>query len=137
MNPHFRFLCALLFLFMAIPAYSQTGIKDLLSYPFPSDLCSDPSSGKLAWSFNEEGKRNIFLSDDQGKSYKNLTQSTKDDGQLISQLQFTPDGEWLIYMKGAEPHGNWSGDVPVNPLSLTVKPGFELRSIHLKDNSNK
>jgi dipeptidyl aminopeptidase/acylaminoacyl peptidase len=138
MNTPIRFLCSFLLFFIAVPAgYSQTGIKELLSYPYPSNLCSHPVSGKLAWSFNQEGKRNIFLSNDHGKSYKSVTQSATDDGQIISQLQFTPDGEWLIYMKGGEPGGNWSAELPANPASLTEKTDFELRSICLKDNVSK
>lgn len=133
-----RLLCSMLLLFcVADTGYSQTGMKDLLGYPFPSNLCADPVSGKLAWSFNKEGKRNIFLSEDFGKSFKSLTESLQDDGQMISQLGFTPDGEFLIYMKGAEPGGNWSGDQPVNPASFTDKTDFELRSIHLKTNVSK
>lgn len=117
--------------------HSQAGIKELLSYPHPANLTSNPSSGKLAWTFNQEGKRTICLSNDQGKTFKSLAQSVEDDGQVISHLKFTPDGEYLIYMKGAEPGGNWSANVAVNPASSTTISEFELRSIRLSDNSNK
>lgn len=115
--------------------YAQLNLKELLSYPHPSDLCSSPSSGKLAWVFDKEGLRNIFFTNDKGKSYSKLTQFNTDDGQEISALAFSPDGEWLVFFRGGEPSGNWSEQSPVNPTSSPEKPEFQLWSVHLSDRS--
>lgn len=124
-------LCLLIGL-ISHAGFAQLKLQDLLSYPHPSNLCSDPQSGKIAWTFNQEGRRNIFISEDKGNAYTKLTGFDKDEGQEISSLAFSPDGEWLIFMRGGEPSGNWSEDAPVNPTSSPDKPEFQLWSLNIK-----
>lgn len=114
--------------------YSQTNLKELLSYPYPSNLCSSPTTGKLAWTFDKEGIRNIFISEDKEVSYKQLTHYTEDDGQEFSNLQFSPDGDWLVYMRGGEPGGNNSQNTPVNPTSSPAGTKFQMWSTRVADN---
>lgn len=113
------------------PVFSQLKLQDLLSYPHPSNLCSDPQSGKIAWTFNKEGLRNIYISADKGNTYTKLTNFDKDDGQEISNMSFSPDGQWLVFMRGGEPSGNWSESAPVNPTSSPEKPEFQLWSLNI------
>lgn len=110
---------------------SQTSIKELLSFPYPNNLCGSPSTGQIAWVFNQQGHRNIFLSKDGGSSMIQLTKYNQDDGQVIDGLQFSPDGKWLLYFRGGDPGGNWNTELPVNPNSSPSKTTFELLSIHL------
>ncbi len=113
--------------------FAQLKLRDLLSYPHPSNLCSDPTTGKLAWTFNKEGLRNIYFSADKGNTYSKLTTFDKDEGQEISGLSFSPDGAWLVFLRGGEPSGNWSENLPVNATSSVTKPEFQLWSLHIND----
>jgi dipeptidyl aminopeptidase/acylaminoacyl peptidase len=112
-------------------ATSQVSLNELLSYPYPTNLCSSPASEKLAWTFIKKGIHNIFITEDHGHTFKQLTHYKKDDGQAISALQFSPDGRWLVYMKGGGPHGNWTRNKPVNPTSSPAEPKFQLYSLDL------
>jgi dipeptidyl aminopeptidase/acylaminoacyl peptidase len=105
-------------------------LKKLLSYPYPTNLVSSPATGELAWTFSIKGHRNIYFSKNKGKSFKKLTHYDKDDGQQISKLQFSPEGNWLVYMRGGAPHGNWSRSVRVDPSSSPRKPKFQLWSLN-------
>ena len=129
----FYLLCIIILLVKVSDIHAQTTIRELLSYPYPSNLCSSPETGKLAWTFNIEGIRNIFITEDQGLSYKELTDYTEDDGQAISQLRFSTDGEWLIYMRGGEPGGNYSKSTPVNPTSSPESTKYQLWSMRVAD----
>lgn len=107
---------------------AQLSIPQMLAYPFPGNLCTS-SDGKLAWTINREGRRNIFITLEGGNIIKLLTNNQVDDGQEISRLTFSPNGKWLVYMKGGEPDGNWSENKPVNPASLPGGTHFEIRAI--------
>lgn len=110
---------------------AQFTVKDLLSYPETDNLVTAPEKGATAWVFNEAGKRNIFYSEDAGKSVRQLTRYTADNGQVISALSFSPDGAYLIYLYGGEPGGNWSTSTPVNPSSDPEGTKFELLSLEI------
>ena len=131
-------LVALIMMLVGMRSSSaQVPLKKLLSYPYPANLCAAPAAGKLAWTFNKEGARNIFMSEDQGHTFTKLTHYNKDEGQAISMLQFSPDGAWLIYMRGGAPHGNWQRSTPVDPLSASVRPQFQMYSINLSSGERK
>jgi len=81
-------------------------LKDVLSAPFPSDLIPAPVKGWLAWVFNAEGKRNIWIAEhsNHGNEYtsRQLTKYATDDGQELGELCWTPDGEALVYVRGGD-----------------------------------
>lgn len=132
----------LIALFFLVAGFNQSGfaqvsLKDLLAYPYPNQLCTSPATGSVAWVFNVEGKRNIFISHDKGKTYQQLTDYKRDDGQALSRLQFSPDGKYLIYMRGGEPGGNWSKSTSVNALSSPGGAQFQLWSLNIADKKTK
>jgi dipeptidyl aminopeptidase/acylaminoacyl peptidase len=136
LRKHLPKIASIIFIFLlgcTTLASAQTSIKKLLSYPYPSNLTTSPATGALAWTFDYMGQRNIYLSKDKGKSFKQLTHYTKDDGQEISRLQFSSNGKWLVYMRGGEPGGIWSRNVPVDPSSSPMQPKFQLWSLHIPD----
>ena len=49
-------------------------VADVLSAPFPSNLVSTTDGEMLAWIFNQEGKRNIWVAE--AVSYTHLTLPT-------------------------------------------------------------
>ncbi len=89
-------------------------LEMVMSAPFPSNLISAQKADRLAWVFNSQGKRNIWVAD--GPSYKarQLTGYDQDDGQEISQLRFSPDASIIVYVRGGAP--NSQGEIP-NPTS--------------------
>jgi len=48
-----------------------------------------------------------------------VTDFVKDDGQEITSLSISNDGNWVVFVRGGEHGGNWDTESPVNP-------GFEL-----------
>ena len=96
-----RIILAAIFLAPAAAAGTFT-LEQVLSAPFPSELTAAPGGGKLAWQLNERGARNVWIA--AAPEYKGirLTSYTADDGQDIGQLQWTPDGHAVVYVRGGD-----------------------------------
>lgn len=77
-------------------------LEDILSSPFPSSLVSASGEDRVAWVFNERGRRNIWIAD--GPEYKawSLTKYQEDDGQELSGLTFSKDGDVIAYVRGGD-----------------------------------
>lgn len=89
-------------------------IEAVLSAPFPSQLIAAPRGDRVAWVFNAQGRRNIWVADGPDFRARQVTSYMEDDGQEISQLAFSPDASVLVYVRGGPP--NREGEVP-NPTS--------------------
>src|SRR5215475_13425330 len=89
-------------------------LEQVLSSPFPSDLVAAPGGERIAWVFNAQGKRNVWVAEGPDLKARQLTQYIEDDGQELTELSFTHDGKWLVYVRGGD--ANSAGDVP-NPTS--------------------
>lgn len=89
-------------------------LEQILSSPFPSDLIASKSGDKLAWVFDTEGKRNIWVAEAPAFKGRQLTRYDKDDGQEITEPVFSPDGNWIAYVHGGPP--NSEKEIP-NPTS--------------------
>ena len=95
-------------------------IQQVLSAPFASELRAAPVKGRLAWVFNSEGKRNLWVAEPSanGKSYTSraVTNYAEDDGQDIGEVQWTPDAESIMYVRGGDLE--WSDKPYPNPRSF-------------------
>src|SRR5262245_1483131 len=89
-------------------------LEQILSSPFPSNLVAAPAGDRIAWVFDAQGKRNVWVAEGPDFKARQLTQYNEDTGQEITDLSFTRDGKWLVYVRGGNP--NSAGDVP-NPTS--------------------
>jgi dipeptidyl aminopeptidase/acylaminoacyl peptidase len=89
-------------------------LEQVMSSPFPSDLIASPDGNKIAWVFDAEGKRNIWIAEAPTFKGRQLTRYNEDDGQEITEPIFSPDGNYIAYVRGGEP--NADGDIP-NPTS--------------------
>ena len=89
-------------------------LEDILSTPFPSHLIVAQKVDRVAWVFNEQGKRNIWVADGPDYKARRITAYNEDNGQEISNLHFTPDGKIIVYVLGGSP--NRKGEYP-NPTS--------------------
>lgn len=79
---------------------------------------------------NEQGKRNIYFAEAPDFEPLKLTSYNEDAGQEISNLQFTLDGEWLVFVRGGD-HGGGNASSPVNAQNLPKLPKVEIKAINL------
>lgn len=119
MNAIKRFVIVLLAFASALilpPLVSGNGfsLEQVLSSPFPSDLIASKSGDKLAWVFDHQGKRNIWVAEAPAFNGRQLTRYDKDDGQEITEPVFSPEGNWIAYVRGGPP--NTEKEIP-NPTS--------------------
>jgi N-acyl-D-aspartate/D-glutamate deacylase/dipeptidyl aminopeptidase/acylaminoacyl peptidase len=105
-------------------------IEQVMSSPFPSELIAAPTGERIAWAFNAEGKRNIWVADGPDFKARQLTQFNEDTGQELTQLEFTHDGEWVIFVRGGS--ANSAGDIP-NPTSDPAGTSQAIHAVAVKD----
>jgi N-acyl-D-aspartate/D-glutamate deacylase/dipeptidyl aminopeptidase/acylaminoacyl peptidase len=99
-------------------------LEQVLSSPFPSDLVAAPAGERIAWVFNAQGKRNVWVAEGPEFKARQLTQYNDDTGQEIVELSFTRDGKWLVFVRGGNP--NSAGEIP-NPTS---DPSGSAQAVH-------
>ncbi len=99
-----------------IDAQSFT-LEQVMSSPFPSELIVSKRGDKVAWAFDAEGKRNLWIAEAPAFAARQLTHYDKDDGQELTDLSFSPNGSAIAYVRGGAK--NQAGDVP-NPASDTA-----------------
>ena len=80
------------------PAFS---LEAVLSAPHTSQLTTSPSGNRLAWVINVKGAKSIWLAEAPDYKARQLILYDVDDGREISGLQFTPDGQSLLYAHGS------------------------------------
>jgi dipeptidyl aminopeptidase/acylaminoacyl peptidase len=105
---------ALLILIPPANAQKPFTLEQVMSAPFPANLTAAKKSSRIAWTLDQEGRRNIWVADDGGIVGRQLTKYTADDGQDLSGLSFSADGNTIIYVRGEGK--NQAGQVP-NPTS--------------------
>lgn len=105
----------IILIFFLIHAVSAQSISDFLSVPFPSAMCVSPDGKKLAWVFNEQGERNIYMATSPGYKTEKLTDYQGDNGMDLGELVFSPDGKYLSFVRGNTK--NKQGE-PANPALL-------------------
>src|SRR2546422_8989311 len=91
----------------AVPAHAQQRsftIEQALSAPFPDELVAAPAGGALAWVFNAQGVRNIWIAT--GPDYQGRAPTTYKggDGQEVGELARTPGGGARGHGPGGAPH---------------------------------
>jgi hypothetical protein len=97
-----QFLTLILFLTLFSAQLSAMSLEDVLSAPFPSELIAASSKDRIAWVFNNEGRRNIWIAEGPNYVPRQLTKYDKDDGQEIHDIEFSGDGSFLTYVRGDE-----------------------------------
>src|ERR1044072_3150359 len=108
-------LVAIIFLGFAIRSNAQTfTLEQVTSSPFPTELTVSKRGDKLAWAFDAEGKRNIWIAEGPALAARQLTHYDNDDGQELTDLVFSPDGNVIAFVRGEGK--NSAGEYP-NPSS--------------------
>ena len=101
---------------LTLQAQSPFTLEQIKSYPFPNELTAN--GNKLAWAVNEQGRRNIYVAEGPAYAARRLTNYKLDDGQEITSLSISPDGKYVVAVRGGEHGSNWDVTQPVNPASL-------------------
>ncbi|MCB9080424.1 MAG: S9 family peptidase [Lewinellaceae bacterium] len=104
-----------LFLLVATTLSAQSNLlEQMLNAPFPTSLTAATQGEKLAWVYNTAGVRNVYVAIGPEFTARPVTQFTEDDGQDITNLVFSEDGNTLFFVRGGGPNGR--GEIP-NPTS--------------------
>jgi dipeptidyl aminopeptidase/acylaminoacyl peptidase len=104
-------------------------LERIKSYPFPNELTAAATGTRLAWALNERGLRNIFVAEGPDYRARQLTPYRSDDGQELTSVSVSPDGRYVVYVRGGEHGSNWDDLLPVNPASVPVPPKLGLWSV--------
>jgi dipeptidyl aminopeptidase/acylaminoacyl peptidase len=92
------------------------------SYPFPSELAAAANADRIAWVFNERGRRNVWVAEGPAFSARQLTHYDRDDGQELTSVALSPDGKWVVFVRGGDHGSNWEDGLPVNVEGAPVPP---------------
>ena len=100
-----------------VPDLAKAGpftLEQIMSAPFPSNLVSSPSGDKVAWIFNDQGRRNVWVAEGPAYHARKITSYNADDGHTLSGLGFDPNGDIIVFVRGGSK--NKLGEHP-NPTS--------------------
>ncbi len=102
---------------VAQQAPTQFTVEQIKSYPFPNELTAAASGSRIAWALNERGLRNVWVAEGPAFNARRLTNYTTDDGQELTSITISRDGNYVVYVRGGEHGGNWDETLPVNPTA--------------------
>ncbi len=103
-------------------------VAQVRSYPFPNELAAAATGARIAWACNEAGRRNIWVAEGPEFRARRLTNYQTDDGQELTSVALTPDGNFVIYVRGGEHGSNWESAPPA-PASQPVAQKVQLWSV--------
>jgi dipeptidyl aminopeptidase/acylaminoacyl peptidase len=122
----------LLLFFCLLIAVSQAqppSLQALKSYPFPTELTASAQSNKIAWAFDEGGRRNVYVAEEPSFQPRKLTAYNEDDGQELTSLTVSANGRWVIYVRGGDHGSNWGDDQPVNVTHSPVMQKVQIWTV--------
>lgn len=123
------YACPVLLCFAAAaqqPAPAGFTLQQVMSAPFNSELAAAPAHDAFAWVANAEGKRNIWVAEPSGSGFtaRQITNYNQDDGQEIDDLTWSPDAQWILYVRGGS--SDYPEQAAPNPAHL---PGGAERDV--------
>src|SRR6202789_3058992 len=94
-------------------------LQQVMSGTFNSELQAAPKGSRVGWMANQEGKRNVWIADLAAGNFapRQLTAYTDDDGQDIGDINWTPDAQSIVYVRGGD--FEFPGRPDPNPALLT------------------
>ena len=128
----FTFFCLAIgcLLAQAVSVWAQTfSLESIKSAPFPNELTSSATGARIAWAFNEQGKRNVYVAEGPDFTPRKLTNYTDDDGQELTSLSISDDGKWVVYVRGGDHGSNWDDGLPVNTSSSPTPIKVQIWSV--------
>jgi len=111
----------------ARPAASFT-LAQMLDYPFTAELAAAPRGSRIAWTVNLRGVRNVWTADGPGYEPRQITSYTADDGQELTNVSVSPDGQFVVYVRGGDHDANWDaeGNLQPNPSRSPAQPTLQI-----------
>lgn len=103
-------------------------LEQLTAYPFPAELTASAYGNRMAVAINEQGRRNLYVAEGPDFKLRKLTAYDEDLGDEITSVQLSPDGRWVVYVKGGD-HGGANASTPRNPASLPVATRVQVWSV--------
>ena len=110
------------------PSGALFTVAQVRSYPFPNELTAAAAAARIAWAFNETGRRNVWVAEGPDWRARRLTNYQLDDGQELTSVSLTPDGKYVIYVRGGEHGANWESGPP-DPALLPVAQKVQIWSV--------
>jgi dipeptidyl aminopeptidase/acylaminoacyl peptidase len=106
-------------------------LDQVMSYPFPDNLVAAPSGARVAWTFDERGVRNIYVADAPDFTPRQVTSYDADDGQELTGLAFSEDGNTIVYVRGGDHGSNWpaEGNLMPDPTSSPIQPKLQILTV--------
>ena len=95
-------------------AQERFTLEQVLSAPFSANLVASKIGSRIAWTLDDRGQRNVWVAEGPDFKARRLTSYLEDDGQELSSLSFSADGNTLVYTRGGGK--NPAGQFP-NPTS--------------------
>lgn len=104
-----------------VAAQRSFSLEQVLSAPFAGNLTAAKHAQRIAWTLNEQGKRNVWVAEGPGFAARRLTAYLADDGGALSFVSFSDDGNTIIYVRGEEknPSGQY-GNPTSNPAGAQM-----------------
>jgi hypothetical protein len=83
-------LCAVGLLIFISPMNAQKPftLEQIMSAPFPANLTAAKTGNRVAWTLDEQGKRNVWVAEGRISMARKLTPYTEDDGGDLSSVVF-------------------------------------------------
>lgn len=105
---------------------APSALDAYISYPYVSDLVAE--GDRIAWFEYRRGRRNVWIAQAPDFRPRQVTDTTADDGQELTNLVWSRDGRSLAWVRGGDHHSNpWAASQPApNPASAAAKPEMEL-----------
>ncbi|WP_034833858.1 prolyl oligopeptidase family serine peptidase [Endozoicomonas numazuensis] len=94
-------------------------LDEYLGFTFAQNMVSARHKDRLVWIRTTKGIRNLFIASAPGYDPAQVSAWREDDGQMISGLQISDEGRYLLFIRGEGK--NVLGEYP-NPLSLNTPP---------------
>lgn len=132
-RPSSRALAALTTLLLGITTAAQAQapitLDQVMSAPYPTNLTAAATGERLAWTLNERGLRNIWVAEGPEFAARRLTNYQTDDGQELTSVSISPDGRWVVYIRGGDFGSNWDDALPVNPVGTPQPVKVEMWAV--------
>lgn len=105
----------LLFLLLPLQLLAQqVPFASFKSYPFPTELHASAKGTRIAWAMDEQGVRNIYVAEGPSFTPKKITAFTRNDGQELTSVSISDDGNWVVFVRGGDHGANYDGGLPIN-----------------------
>ncbi|MGH8317465.1 MAG: S9 family peptidase [Steroidobacteraceae bacterium] len=106
-------------------------LTQVLGYPYPSDLVAWRSGSAFAWTSDARGVRNIWVAEGPGYRARKVTNYTGDDGQELTNIHFSRDGRYIIYVRGGDHDANWPEPVQPDPSASPEQQEMQVWAVAL------